>query len=209
MPALLAEHDDRRMETTMMTGRTKRAPLAAAAVAALLSALPLGVDPSGGRDGAWVTASSAFAKDGRSDRDDGGRGGDDDSGGDDHGGRGGDDDNSGPGRGGDDHGGHGGDDDNSGPGNGGDRGDDDGGDGDRRGGDNDRDDDGRRGAHHIDPATGAKIEVEGGNIEIVYPNGWKEELENGRYELRDPSGRTVVERPATAEDIARLQALAG
>ncbi|HWT31352.1 MAG TPA: hypothetical protein VN240_10055, partial [Propylenella sp.] len=91
---------------------------------------------------------------------------------------------------------------NSGPG---------GGDGGRRGGDDDaarRDDDGDRGQHHIDPATGAKVEVEGNKIEIVFPDGWKEELENGIYELKDPSGRTVVERPATAEDVARMQDIA-
>jgi len=97
--------------------------------------------------------------------------------------------NSGPGREGDDGG-------NSGPGRGGDEG------GNRPGGGDDR------GRHHVDPATGAKVEVEGSKIEIVFPDGWKEELENGIYELKDPSGRTVVERPATPEDVARMRDIA-
>ncbi len=48
-----------------------------------------------------------------------------------------------------------------------------------------------------------------GKVEIRYTNGWKEELENGRYELKNASNRTVVERRATAEDIARMNGLAG
>ena len=51
--------------------------------------------------------------------------------------------------------------------------------------------------------------MEGSNIEIVFPNGWKAELENGVFELKNPSGRTVIERPATAEDIARMQSIGG
>ena len=101
------------------------------------------------------------------------------SGGDDHSG----DDHSGPGRGGDDHSGRG------------------------RGGDDrarNRDDDGaRRGAEHITPA-GVKVERRGNNIEVVHANGIKEEIEGGVYERKDANGRTVVERPATAADIARL-----
>jgi hypothetical protein len=182
----------------MITAILRRLLGATAAVAILTAATPLVPDVL---DGVYpFDASSAAAR--RGGDDSGSRGGDSDNsghgGGDDsgHGGHGGDD-NSGPGRGGDDsgHGGHGGDD-NSGPG----RGDDDHDDGD--------DDFGRRGGHHIDRATGAKIEVEGNSIEIVYPDGWKEELENGIFELKDPSGRTVIERRATRRDIARLRAIA-
>ena len=53
---------------------------------------------------------------------------------------------------------------------------------------------------------GRVVEVErrGFNIEVRYDDGWKEEIENGRYELKDPNNRTVVERAATFEDRARI-----
>ncbi|UAB90929.1 hypothetical protein I5192_12950 [Ruegeria sp. SCSIO 43209] len=53
-----------------------------------------------------------------------------------------------------------------------------------------------------------KIERQGNNIEVNYANGWKEEIEFGRYELKDPYNRTVVERNATASDRRRLQSVA-
>ena len=51
----------------------------------------------------------------------------------------------------------------------------------------------------------AKAEREGSSIEVVYNDGWKEEIEGGRYELKDNLNRTVVERPATNADLRRLQ----
>ena len=51
-----------------------------------------------------------------------------------------------------------------------------------------------------------KVEVRGKNIEIGYSDGWEEEVENGRYELKNTANRTVVERPATQADINRLNA---
>jgi hypothetical protein len=54
-----------------------------------------------------------------------------------------------------------------------------------------------------------KIEAEGGNLEVLYSTGWKEELQSGRYELKDPNNNTVVERPARQSDIDRLQEIAG
>ena len=60
---------------------------------------------------------------------------------------------------------------------------------------------------HYDGANGARIEVEGDSIEITYPDGWKEELEGSRYELKDPYGRTVIERPATPADRTRMEAV--
>ncbi|VVT08633.1 conserved exported hypothetical protein [Rhizobium sp. EC-SD404] len=154
----------------------------------------------------------SFAKDG----DSSGRGGGDSDGDSDggHGGdRGGDSDSDrggGDDRGGDDH----------------DRGDR----ADNRGRDNDRDDDesrhGRndddddhRGRHGRDSmpvnladffspdrerGSVAKAESEGSALEVTYSDGWKEEVENGRYELKDPTNQTVVERPATQSDIDRL-----
>ncbi len=53
-----------------------------------------------------------------------------------------------------------------------------------------------------------KAEVAGENIEVTYNNGWKEEIEFGRYELKDRFNRTVVERPATAADRKRLLEIA-
>jgi hypothetical protein len=50
----------------------------------------------------------------------------------------------------------------------------------------------------------AKVESEGTSLEVEYADGWKEEIENGRYELKDPGNETVVERPATQADIDRL-----
>ncbi len=52
---------------------------------------------------------------------------------------------------------------------------------------------------------GTKIEVAGDAIEVKYSDGWKEEIEAGRYELKDPDGNTVIERRATAGDRTRLE----
>jgi len=49
-----------------------------------------------------------------------------------------------------------------------------------------------------------RADQSGNTIEIVYSDGWKEEISNGFYELKDPSNRTVVQRQASADDIARL-----
>ncbi len=59
--------------------------------------------------------------------------------------------------------------------------------------------------------VGRVIEVEqtATSIEIRYSRGWKEEIENGVYELKDPANRTVIERPATAADWDRLAAAGG
>ena len=51
-----------------------------------------------------------------------------------------------------------------------------------------------------------EIERSARGIEVSYADGWREELENGRYELKDAQGRTVVERRATTEDMQRLSA---
>jgi hypothetical protein len=104
---------------------------------------------------------------------------------------------SGDGRGGgDDHSGR----DNSGPG----RGNDD----DR---DRDRDRDNNRNDardEHFNPATGARVEIQGNDIEVVFQDGTKEEIEAGRFERKNALGRTIVERPATQADFARLRAAA-
>ncbi|RUX97367.1 hypothetical protein EN935_11410 [Mesorhizobium sp. M7D.F.Ca.US.004.03.1.1] len=103
--------------------------------------------------------------------------------------------NSGSG-GGDDGGDH--DSGNSGPGGGGDDG---------PGDDHGANDSGHHGHEHVNAATGDKVEVEGNKIEVTHPDGTKEEIENGRLETKDASGRTIVERRATPADIARLNSL--
>jgi hypothetical protein len=78
-----------------------------------------------------------------------------------------------------------------------------------RSGDDDSGDDNRDGEEHVNSATGDKVEIDGSNIEVEHPDGIKEEIEDGRYEMKDASGRTIVERPATDADRARLEAMAG
>jgi hypothetical protein len=62
---------------------------------------------------------------------------------------------------------------------------------------------------HVNAVTGDKVEVDGNKITVFHPNGMKEEIENGRFEMRDAFDRTIVERAATAADQARLKGLCG
>ncbi|MEZ5866173.1 MAG: hypothetical protein R3D25_19640 [Geminicoccaceae bacterium] len=52
---------------------------------------------------------------------------------------------------------------------------------------------------------GSRIEIAGRDIEVVYVDGWREEITDGRYELKDPNNDTVVERLALDQDRARLE----
>lgn len=106
--------------------------------------------------------------------------------------------------GGEGHGGGSGSGGNSGPGGGGDDGGNSGSSGhDNGAGDNhDANDDGHE---HVNPTTGDKVEVDGNKVEVTHPDGTKEQVENGKFEMKDATGRTIVERPATPADIARLQ----
>ncbi len=54
----------------------------------------------------------------------------------------------------------------------------------------------------------SRVERSSRGLEVLYATGWREELENGRYELKDPNGNTVVERVATPGDMARMDRLA-
>lgn len=165
--------------TIHMTNRPFRMRLAVLLLAGAAIAAPVSVrlDPDAGLR---LTSAMAFAKDG-------------DRGGDDSGGRGGGD------RGGDDHGGRG-------------RGRDDGHSDDHGGHGRGRDDrpSGTAGGGTVGGgAAGSRpteIERSARGIEVSYADGWREELENGRYELKDAQGRTVVERRATTEDMQRLSA---
>lgn len=60
---------------------------------------------------------------------------------------------------------------------------------------------------HVNAATGDKVEIDGDAIKVIHPDGMKEEIRNGRFEMEDALGRTIVERKATPEDLARLQGL--
>ncbi|WP_345892438.1 hypothetical protein [Mesorhizobium amorphae] len=68
---------------------------------------------------------------------------------------------------------------------------------------------GNQGNHgtHVNAATGDKVEVDGDKITVTHPDGMQEEIENGRFKMQDALGRTIIEREATPEDVARLQAL--
>ncbi len=43
------------------------------------------------------------------------------------------------------------------------------------------------------------------NMELRYANGWKEEIDNGRYVLVDPNGHKIISRPVTDADISRMR----
>lgn len=89
---------------------------------------------------------------------------------------------------------------------------------DKNDGENDEDDDPARpsssnsgssseGASYRPSGAISGIEVSSSGIEIRYANGAREEIKNGRYRVRDPRGRRVVQRQATGPDIVRLRAL--
>jgi hypothetical protein len=62
---------------------------------------------------------------------------------------------------------------------------------------------------YANPATGNKIRLKGSNIEVMHPDGIKEEIVNGRYEMNDAKGRTIIKRPVTGSDRARLRTMIG
>lgn len=151
----------------------------AVALAALLSAMPFCAAPI--LVAGLLLPFAAMAKDGGSLS--GHSGGDSDSGGGSDSGSGGGSDSSGS--------------DNSGSGNSGREGRDNGGD--------------HRGPHDVRRSvSGFTVEVktEGNDVEVIYPDGWSEEIRGGVFQLRDPAGRTVVERHATAPDLSRLNDIA-
>jgi hypothetical protein len=62
-------------------------------------------------------------------------------------------------------------------------------------------------ASHVNATTGDTVEIDGNKITVIHRNGMKEEIENGRFEMTDALGRTIVDRWATQEDLARLLGL--
>ncbi|MBO0145448.1 hypothetical protein JZX87_30485 [Agrobacterium sp. Ap1] len=60
----------------------------------------------------------------------------------------------------------------------------------------------------VTEATGGySVSVKGGTVEIRYANGILERLTNRRFSMTDRRGRTIVDRPATSDDRARIQSL--
>ncbi len=47
-------------------------------------------------------------------------------------------------------------------------------------------------------------ERDGDNIEIRYSDGWEERIRDGEYILLDPNANTIIRRPASPKDYARL-----
>ncbi|HSA82314.1 MAG TPA: hypothetical protein VLE23_15970 [Geminicoccaceae bacterium] len=200
-----------------MLKHLRRRLCATTALAALLAVAPVQLAPNLDDGVPALKANAAFAKNGSDDGGNSGRGGGGNSGsGSGSSGRGGGDDGGSSGRGGGDDGGSsgrsGGDDggssgssgSNSGPGGGGSSGRGGGDDHARRGG---GDDDGRREDDRADRG-GTKVEIEGDKIEVTFADGTKQEIEDGRFEQKNAAGRTIVERPATPEDVNRLKAAA-
>ena len=48
--------------------------------------------------------------------------------------------------------------------------------------------------------------VRNDSIEVRYSDGWSEQVVQGRYHLRDPAKRIVIERAAKTLDLERLKA---
>ena len=49
-----------------------------------------------------------------------------------------------------------------------------------------------------------KATYRGKNVDILYANGWREQITSGRFTLTDKYGRVVASRRATRDDIVRL-----
>ncbi|TPN76010.1 hypothetical protein FJ987_30550 [Mesorhizobium sp. CU2] len=56
-------------------------------------------------------------------------------------------------------------------------------------------------------AAGDTLSVDGKKITVLHRNGMKEQVENGRFQMMDAQGRTIIERQATEEDLNRLLSL--
>ena len=55
------------------------------------------------------------------------------------------------------------------------------------------------------PLTEGRIGLGRPSVAIRHSKGMKEEIKGGRYEMKDARGRTIVNRPATQSDLARLR----
>jgi hypothetical protein len=57
---------------------------------------------------------------------------------------------------------------------------------------------------YTNAATGDTLSIDGDKVTVIHRNGMKEQVENGRFEMMDAQGRTIIERQATEEDLSRL-----
>jgi len=60
---------------------------------------------------------------------------------------------------------------------------------------------------YTDTATGDTLSIDGDKITVVHPNGMKEQVQKGRFQMTDAQGRTIIERQATQDDVSRLLSL--
>ncbi|MCB9994542.1 MAG: hypothetical protein H6873_12910 [Hyphomicrobiaceae bacterium] len=51
------------------------------------------------------------------------------------------------------------------------------------------------------------VTANGNDIQIVYSDGWKEQIASGVYEIVNPDGTAIVHRPANSNDVARLSSV--
>ncbi|TPL49783.1 hypothetical protein [Mesorhizobium sp. B2-4-6] len=57
---------------------------------------------------------------------------------------------------------------------------------------------------YTNAATGDTLSIDGDKVTVIHRNGMKEQVQNGRFEMKDAQGRTIIERQATEEDLSRL-----
>ena len=57
---------------------------------------------------------------------------------------------------------------------------------------------------YTNTVTGDTLSIEGDKITVTHRNGMKEQVQNGRFEMTDALGRTIIDRLATQEDLSRL-----
>ena len=62
-------------------------------------------------------------------------------------------------------------------------------------------------AQTVNSATQDRVRLDGPNIQVLHRNGMTETVNGGRYEMKDARGRTIINRPATSQDRARLYAM--
>ena len=65
------------------------------------------------------------------------------------------------------------------------------------------------GGQAVNSSTRDRVKVDGSNVEVLHGNGMKEAVTDGRYEMKDSRGRTIVNRPATGADRTRLRGMRG
>ncbi|MBZ9761503.1 hypothetical protein LB553_11530 [Mesorhizobium sp. CA8] len=57
---------------------------------------------------------------------------------------------------------------------------------------------------YTNAATGDTLSIDGDKVTVIHRNGMKEQVQNGRFEMTDAQGRTIIERQATEKDLSRL-----